>query len=48
VEVESEITKTFDDVEWKAVYCLAPNWNEYYGWRNISIPLSFTNETLAQ
>ncbi|ODN04446.1 Macrophage colony-stimulating factor 1 receptor [Orchesella cincta] len=47
-EVESEITKTFEDGEWKAVYCLAPNWNEYYGWRNVSKSLSFTQELVPE
>lgn len=41
-EVESEVRVTFSDTDWSKVYCFAPNWSEYYGWRNVSLPLIFS------
>lgn len=41
--VGSEVTLTFEDAEWSKVYCFAPNWSEYYGWRNVSLPLEFSS-----
>jgi hypothetical protein len=44
-EVRSRVEIEFDSPEWKKLYCIAPNWKEYYSWRNVSVSLDFENQS---
>ncbi|OXA50864.1 hypothetical protein Fcan01_14655 [Folsomia candida] len=44
-QVRSQLDIEFDTTTWKSIFCMAPNWKEYFGWRNVSMPLAFENST---